>query len=243
MNDRNPLDREEREMLAAEYALGILSGADLADAEALARGDPHFAAEAGRWTGRLAPLLDEVGEAPPPPGLWDKIAARIEAETEARPANVLRLKRRASLWRGYAAVATAIAASLAWLLVTRPPPAPPAAPVEPPTMVAAMAAEGSAARLVARWSPERRSLVVATAAGPAPAPGHGHELWVIPADGKPRAMGMMPHAGAMRAEVSAETAALLREGATLAISIEPATGSPTGLPTGPVIAAGRLIRA
>jgi anti-sigma-K factor RskA len=33
-------------------------------------------------------------------------------------------------------------------------------------------------------------------------------------------------------------AAELRRGATLAVSVEPAGGSPTGLPTGPVIAAG-----
>jgi anti-sigma-K factor RskA len=35
----------------------------------------------------------------------------------------------------------------------------------------------------------------------------------------------------------------LREGATLAVSVEPVGGSPTGLPTGPVIASGKLERA
>jgi anti-sigma-K factor RskA len=37
-------------------------------------------------------------------------------------------------------------------------------------------------------------------------------------------------------------AAQLAEGATLALSVEPTGGSPTGLPTGAVIAAGKLQR-
>jgi anti-sigma-K factor RskA len=110
-------------------------------------------------------------------------------------------------------------------------------------MVATLSAEGSAARLVATWSPGSRDLVVAAAAGPAPEPGRGHELWLIPADGKPRPMGMMPRAGAMHMTLPEPMAAGLRAGVTLAVSVEPERGSPTGLPTGPVIAAGKLEQA
>ena len=39
---------------------------------------------------------------------------------------------------------------------------------------------------------------------------------------------------------TARVADELRRGATLAVSVEPAGGSPTGLPTGPVIASGAL---
>jgi anti-sigma-K factor RskA len=45
----------------------------------------------------------------------------------------------------------------------------------------------------------------------------------------------------MHAQLAAEIAAALRQGTVLAISVEPAGGSPTGQPTGPVIASGALL--
>ena len=47
----------------------------------------------------------------------------------------------------------------------------------------------------------------------------------------------------MQLEVEPATAILLADGATFAVSLEPSGGSPTGLPTGPVIASGALVRA
>jgi anti-sigma-K factor RskA len=44
----------------------------------------------------------------------------------------------------------------------------------------------------------------------------------------------------MHMQVPDDIAEQLRRGATLAVSVEPAGGSPTGLPTGPVIASGAL---
>jgi anti-sigma-K factor RskA len=65
---------------------------------------------------------------------------------------------------------------------------------------------------------------------------------MIPAGGKPHPMGMMPVGKPMHVRLPAELAQALAEGVTLAVSVEPAAGSPTGLPTGPVIAAGKLVR-
>ena len=108
-------------------------------------------------------------------------------------------------------------------------------------MVAAMAAEGSPAHLVATWQPGARSLTVATA-GDLPQDGvHNHELWFIVEGGRPRSLGVMPASGRMHAQLAAEIAAALRQGTVLAISVEPAGGSPTGQPTGPVIASGALL--
>jgi anti-sigma-K factor RskA len=108
-------------------------------------------------------------------------------------------------------------------------------------MVATMAAQGSPAKLVATWSPGSRTLVIAAAVAPAAARGHAHQLWMIAPGGQPHPMGMMPREGAMRATLPADVAAQLREGVTLAVSVEPEGGSPTGLPTGAVIAAGPLV--
>ena len=241
---------DERNALAGEYALGLLDGEDLAGARALAAADPTFATEIAAWSGRFAPWLDEVAPVAPP----DRVLAAIEARLGGRhePAdNVHYLQRRVKLWRGFAAGVSALAASLALVLVVRPPaepqppatqrPAPSPAPAPAP-MVAMMEAEDSAAKLVATWDPGNRRLIVAAAAGIAPVAGHSHELWVIPADGTPRSMGILPGADPLHVRLAAPMAGQLAEGATLALSVEPAGGSPTGLPTGPVIAAGKLQR-
>lgn len=240
MTDERPLDPEARDLLAAEFALGLLTGDALTSAAALARSDPEFSRLVGRWSGRLSPMLDEIPAATPPARLWPAIEQRIRPATEP-PSNVVVMRRRTNFWRAYAAAATAIAASLALLLVMRPPATP---PVQPPAagapLAATMAAADSQAKLVATWDPASRSLIVAAAADVPPPAGRAHELWLIPAGGKPLSMGMMPAGRPMRMRVSPTMD--MREGATLAISVEPPQGSPTGLPTGPVIAAGALKR-
>jgi anti-sigma-K factor RskA len=240
MSTRPPLSHEDRELLAAELAAGLLDGEDAAQAQALAARDPDFRVAIARWTRRLAPMLDEVAPAAPPAGLW----SRIEAEIAPARSNVVQLRRKMNLWRGYSLAATAIAASLALVLVTRP--AAPPAPVEAPrpTLVAMMQSEAGPARLVATYDPATRRLIVAAAAGMAPAAGHAHELWLIPAKGgKPHPMGIVSAVAPNKMDVPMAQAADVREGASFAISVEPPSGSPTGAPTGPVIARGMLTRA
>ena len=65
------------------------------------------------------------------------------------------------------------------------------------------------------------------------------ELWSIGSDNVPRALGLL--AAGTRGSIRIEGETLLQPDETIAISIEPAGGSPTGLPTGEVIAAGPLV--
>ena len=243
MSDDLDMTGEELDRLAGEYALGLLEGDELAGALRLLAGDEDFRNRVARWSGRLAPLLDEVEAALPPPGLWARVERAIapgSAPVQPQGSNVVMLRRKVNWWRGYSAAATALAASLALFMVTRPEapiPAPPA-----PPLVAMMSAEGSAARLVATYDPDRHSLVVTPMAGIQAVPGHGHELWLIPADGKPRSMGIVVPGAPSRMPVAEPMLAELKADVTLALSVEPAGGSPSGSPTGPVIAAGKLAR-
>jgi anti-sigma-K factor RskA len=66
-------------------------------------------------------------------------------------------------------------------------------------------------------------------------------LWLIPADGTPHSIGVMPEK-TMRVTVDEKMADQFDTGVTLAVSLEPAGGSPTGLPTGPVLASGKLVQ-
>ena len=72
-DDRTP--DEDRNLNAAEYALGVLTGEDLAHAHQSFSADPSFRSEVGAWTGRFARFLGEVADVEPPRSLWRRIAA------------------------------------------------------------------------------------------------------------------------------------------------------------------------
>ena len=230
----------DREYLAAEHALGILEGEELVEARGLVASDPDFARAVEEWDERLAPLFDEMGEETPPAEVWLRVKAGIDAD---RGGDVVDLKRRLGWWKGTTAAASAIAASLALVVaydVTRPPPVI-ETPARAPMMVASLMSEDKAMIMSATWEPSEKSLMV-TPGNMAPAAGHSHELWIIPADGKPRSLGLVTGDGPRRMAVDEAMAPMFAEAATLAISVEPEGGSPGPGPTGPVVASGALAK-
>ncbi len=246
MNGDDALTPEqERDLLAAEHALGVLAGGEATDARRLEADDAGFAQAVARWRGRLAPLAEEVDPVEPPAGLLVAIERRIGDAGDG--SNVVELKRKLSAWRGLAGAAGALAAALALVVMVRPVgliERPPVARVqERGALVATMAGAKGPARLVATFDPMSRNLVVAAAAGIAAGSKETHELWMIPKNGTPHSMGVMPPDKPMHAVLPVDVAANFVEGLTLAVSVEPAGGSPSGLPTGPVIASGALVRA
>lgn len=240
-----PDPTDDRDAMAAEYALRLLTGEDLRKAEALAKGDAGFAAAVERWRGRLAPLNAETSEVAPPDSVWDRIDAAIGRRSASND-NVAVLRRKLSLWRTATGAMGALAASLVLFLAFEPrPPIAPPAQIRSPTSVpmVAMLGDKGAIKVVASWDPAARQLVLAVP-GEIPADrSHARELWVIPPGGKPRSLGTMPTDKHMHMRLADALADLLQHGATIAISIEPPGGSPTGAPTGPVIASGALTKA
>jgi len=235
MTDKREPD--DRATLAAEQALRLLSGED----HAAAANDPNFADDVARWRGRLAPLAAEVDSVAPPASVW----ARIEAAIIPPQSNVVILRKRLNVWRGIAGGATALAATLAGVLLLQPRAAAPPAIVQPAgtPMVAMLGDEQKQMKVMASWDPAGRQLVLVVAGDMPADPAHAHELWVIPAGGKPRSLGTMGGAKQSHMRLADALATLMENGATVAISVEPPGGSPTGSPTGPVIASGALTKA
>jgi anti-sigma-K factor RskA len=62
------------------------------------------------------------------------------------------------------------------------------------------------------------------------------ELWAVPAQGAPRSLGLI-QANATTTLIRSQ---LLANTAAFAVSVEPAGGSPTGAPTGPIVSVGKL---
>ena len=125
-------DHEERDALAAEYALGTLDADELARAEALRAADPAFAALVRGWERRLGGLNAMVEDVEPSPDLWEQIKARISGTEPRAPLRlpevggsslslaeqgVILLSRRLDRWRGAAAGCGALAAMLALFIV------------------------------------------------------------------------------------------------------------------------------
>ena len=241
MSSVPPVD--ERDQLAAEFALGVLERGERAQAERLVSEDSTFAALVEWWHERLAPLLDEIAPTEPGSELWARINAALDGSAAPRASNVVSIERALRRWKGVAATMTAVAAALLlFVAIPRPaplaPPAPTARGAEPAPMTAAIADRGATSFMVA-WSPGDRSLMVMPATV-SPVANHSHELWLIPAGGKPISLGVVNAAKPLRMTMPASMAAQLIGSATLAVSAEPEGGSPTGQPTGPVIGSGKL---
>lgn len=219
---------------AAEFALGLGTDAELAAGAERLRNDRAFAGEVAFWQTRLAALADSTEAVEPPAELWHAIEAEIDARARVAPGAPENpaLWNNVGFWR-WSAMTSATAAMVAVIvLVTQL-----ATPVPTP-LAATLEAEGGGVYVVFVETGTRtvsaRPVGVSRTADQVP------ELWVLPDSGKPISLGVIEPA-IHRAQVLPESARPhVRAGASFAVSLEPSGGSPTGQPTGPVVATGKL---
>ncbi len=96
-SDHNGLPHlPEDEFVAAEYALGVLSGAERAEAEQRVARDATFARMVAAWEETLTPWAAEIEEAAPPPHVWEAIAAALPA-----PSQTAGLWQNLAFWRAF----------------------------------------------------------------------------------------------------------------------------------------------
>ena len=222
----------EPDTAAAELALGVLDGAERAGALRRMIGEPDFAREVERWRDHFALLFAGVAEVRAPDGLFEKIKARIGGTNAVVPI------RRSNPWKP-AALAASVAALLMTAVALRPVEAPPV-PIATAPMIAAMALTDTNASQPALYDADTGQVKMP---GPMPIPaGRSAQLWVIEGDAAPKPLGTFRAVGAGSYVAEARMGAVIKPGTVLAISIEPMGGSPTGAPTGPVIASGLLTK-
>ena len=120
-------------------------------------------------------------------------------------------------------------------------PGAPAAVAAGPALVATLADANGKPLIAAAYDPASGQVRFAPVAGAADATGGKvPELWVIEGKNPPRSLGVIDISAGASHAIPRDRLAGLKPGAVLAISIEPSGGSPTGGPTGPVIATGTL---
>ena len=249
MSDRD-IEADEAPDPAAEYALGVLDGAERRAVERRMRQDGPFAARVAWWQERLAPLNAQIAPESPPAEVWQRIEADLDriarVRDGARDRRIETLAKAARrgvspLWRTLAIASSLLAiASLSAIAVLAPSPA---------DLSTASGTEMLAARLTSDTGQTLFTVVLDLQARtatlvPVSTIDDGSrvpELWLLPPGGAaPRSLGLLAEGRPLRLVlqgVSDETV-----GSSLAISLEPQGGSPTGAPTGPVVATGALDR-
>ena len=205
-------------MLAAEYVVGLLDADERQAVEARMRQDPAFSAQVDAWENYFAGLNDGYGTTQPSAKVKTVIDQRLFPTTRSRP--------RWWGWAGLAAAVLAVAVILGTLSINDG---------DGLRMVAQLESSESVYRFAVEIDDRGNDLDIALTAGPA-ITDRTFELWLIPEDGAPQSLGTFAQAGRLQATAIAQ----MQTGAVLAVSLEPPGGSPTGAPTGPVLAVGTL---
>ena len=225
--------------LAAQYVTGTLRGAARRRFETLLSGHPALRTAVADWQARLMPLTAVVVPEPPPERTWAAIEKRLwPASAGASTAQPAPWWHGLGFWRAASGLATVAAVGLGVLLANPPPQAPPVVVV----LQGTEAGGPATTTFVASVSADGRALVARPVMPVALAADRVLELWAVPPQGNPRSLGLVSAAGVTVIRREKLPQALLdnRNTAALAVSIEPPGGSPTGVPTGPVVFAGKL---
>jgi len=220
--------------LAQQYAAGTLRGGARRRYEALLPGHPLLRSALLQWQLRLMPLSVALAPQAPPRRVWRRIEQRLWPTAVVAPQ---KWWQRLSLWRGVSALASVATLGLALLLVLP-------GPAQPPVVVVLQGIGGAAQGVnsfVASVSADGRALVTRPLLPVSLQADRVLELWSVPPEGAPRSLGLIAADGATVIDRKRLPASLLKGGtAALAVSVEPPGGSPTGVPTGPVVYAGKL---
>ncbi|MBW4792290.1 anti-sigma factor [Pseudomonas tolaasii] len=214
-----------RRALAADYAIGLMPATARKRFEHLLLDDAALRIELGHWQDALASLTGTLPERSVPDHVWAGIKARIEPQ-------VLHVPAKKPFWMNFRLLAAACAVVLALFVGV--------------LYQRENTAQYNATLVNASQQPALRIQAFADYLQVEPLtlaalePARVLELWAIPAGGKPISLGLVPDAGKGRIQLSKEQQALLTAPLTLAVSLEPQGGSPTGQPTGPVLYQGAL---
>lgn len=218
-------DHNDDAALAGEYVLHLLEGEERAAFEARLAMEPALRALVRDWDASLVALADGIAPITPPVMVKDKLQAVLFPDA---------VKPKRSLWTWLTGGAAVAAIVVGAVLIT---PSLIQDPVFEPTLTASVAAQDGTLVVAARFIAQANALELTREAGAA-RPGRVLELWLI-AEGSdaPVSLGVLPADTETRIELTQDIAQRLANG-LLAISDEPPGGSPTGAPTGEVLAVG-----
>lgn len=225
--------RDGDQVLVAEYALGLLDAAEHAAMSRRIASEPALAAELRLWQARLAGLDSEFAETPAPAAVLPRLERRLFGS--AVVAGPTGWWNSLALWRGLAGAGFAVAIVAIGINLAQPP------RIDPQLfanqLVAALSEQGSDVSFVALYNPATGSVRLTALSGEA-VPEKDFELWAIKGADAPVSMGVIAAKSRSDVKLTPQLLQGFGEGTVLAITLEPRGGSPTGGPTGPIVAKG-----
>lgn len=232
MTDRSLAERID------EVVLGLASDAEVAEIEALCATDPAVAAQLERARNRFAVLDDTADTMPLPDDLWHRVEASLDDETAEEPgaapsAEIIKfapLQNAVKKWRATAlsgiAAALLLAVGLGWSLLN----------VTEPTVIAVLLDDRGQPIALVEGNDNNNMLITLLENARVP-DDRVMQVWTKPdADGSPISLGLL--AAARSRTLSVEGLPPPRADQLYEITYEPLGGSPTNLPTGPILGKG-----
>ena len=212
---------ENLDLLAAEYALGTLRGPARRSFERRRRREPFVDRRVTAWEERFALLALRLKPVAPSADVWRALQRRIGGGAR-------------SAWRALAAAVALVAVlGFGWVVWQE---------LRPPQATAEFASAAGETLWRVELAARGDRLEVATLGKPAVPDARARELWALPEGGAPVSLGLMPASGEARLALDARQRAALKAAANIAVSDEPAGGSPTGAPTGDVLYIAAIVR-
>lgn len=234
-----PIEDGSNNLRYAEYVLGVLDADTRAEIAHEVLVSDEAATAVILWQRRLMPLADTIGDVTPAPYVWARIHDALQLDAPTRVAPRKGLWDSLQLWRWLGVGASAVAVALL-VVVSLPRPTPAPAVVDAGYMASTIQQDNGSTGWTATMDLQHARMVVVPATPVAFEPGRAPELWLIPAGGKPISVGMIAHDKPTTLTLDPALLAQLGPTAALAVSVEPVGGSPTGQPTGAVIAKGAI---
>lgn len=219
---------EDRNVLAAEYVLGLASVEERAQVERDLDRDFELRRAVYYWQDRLFPMTRLPDASDPSPALWPRIEKSLTP-----PAEVPRggWWESLALWRGLSVAALALAVALGVRFL-----APTAAPER---YLAVLQNDQKTAGWIVEIEARGNVRLVPLAATPVP-PQRALEFWTkAPSATAPTSLGLVP--GDRTTEIPAARLPSLEPDTLFELTLEPETGSPIGRPTGPILFVGRAV--
>jgi len=235
--DQNGPERGSDDIVAAEYVLGVLPADERQAASRRIESEPDFARLVERWESDLSPLAVAYPEVEAPASIKAALDRRLFAQSPSAALDESRGRSFLSglaFWRGLAIASLAALALVVALPLLNPPPVTPDL-----RLVASLAPQDSDVHYFVVYDARTSDVGLSHVTGER-AEGRDFELWVIDGGQAPVSLGVIPAGSNVHLAVGDDARRYIESGAVFAISLEPNGGSPTGQPTGPVVAAGDL---
>jgi len=212
--------KEQRdEALAAEYVLGTLRGGAKLRFQRRLKNEPALAVYVARWLNLLNGMESQLKPVTPPETVWKRIA--LSLPESRRP-------KRYRPMLPWLAAASLLVAVLIYSVAFRAPAL---------TPLAVLSSDQHQGQWIVSVSSTHDRIQLAPLHIAGINPGKSFELWAIPAGQSPVSLGVIKERASSNITIAEQR---FLTNATLAVSLEPKGGSPTGQPTGPVLYSAKI---